>query len=70
MMSVSENFLVELLWLFIIQNKACSFPRQGICIYVGNSFYDNVLQNVLTTMSTMTCTHFGKTWVTTKIGLL
>ena len=47
MISVSENFLVQSEWF--LQNKMCPFLIQGICIYVGHSFLENIVGVILLT---------------------
>ena len=39
MISVSVSFLVESVFDFFSQNKIYPFLTQGICIYVGHSFF-------------------------------
>ena len=47
MISVSGNFLGTIgVVLFFLQNKTCPFLAQGICIYVGHSFYEKQLDQL------------------------
>jgi hypothetical protein len=48
MISISENFLVELecFFCFFFTKYICPFLVQGICIYVGHSFYETQLDQL------------------------